>query len=228
MQIGVIRRSNAITDADIAFMCKAVSAQVYECAEAWGLPPTPVAFYSKEEGLPDGDVRIMSIVDDDGSSGTIGFHDNWAGTISARVEAMGARTSIIISHEALEMLVNPNVNLWHTMPDGKRMTAREICDACESDTYIEPVSIMGETRGIEVSNYLLPSWFDPFGKFPFDRMSKLTAPFTMDAGGYLIVRDDNRNISNVFASGMPARMARKLANPLSRTMRILAGNRGTT
>ncbi len=217
MQIAVIRRSDAISDGDLAFMCKAVNDQVYEAAEAWNCAPTPVAFYSRESNLPDDDVRVLSVVDDVAMVGTLGYHDAWAGVISAQVLAQGAYTSVTLSHECLEMMVDPGCNLWRTMLDGKRMTAVEACDAVEADTYLENVEILGEHRQVELSNYLLPAWFEPMGAFPFDRMKKLPAPFTMSKGGYLIVRDDHNNISNVFASGLPQTFARKLANPLSRT-----------
>ena len=44
---------------------------------------------------------------------------------------------------------------------------------------------------VSVSNFLFPSWFNPEATLklnaPFDYLKKLTAPFTMDAGGYMIV-----------------------------------------
>ncbi len=219
MHIGVINECSSIGDADIAFWTEACSTQLEEFCKDWGLSPVTCAFYAQSANLPDGDVRIVSIVDDVAAAGVAGYHDSWAGIVSAQVQAMGARTPIIMSHECLEMTKDPDVNQWRTMPDGKSSTAVEVCDAVEDDTYVETVTILGETRAVSVSNYLLPSWFDVMGKFPFDRMSRLTAPFTMTPGGYLIVKDENRHVSNVFASTEPERMAQKKANPLSRTKR---------
>jgi hypothetical protein len=225
LHCALIRRSTRISDGDLAFITKAVSAQAEECAAAWGIDPMTVAFYAKETNLPDGDVRVLSVVDDDGMAGTSGYHDAWAGVVQAQAQ-VSDRTSFTISHEVLEMMVNPHVNRWHTMPDGKRSTPREVCDACQSDAYVVDAEILGETRKVELSNYLLPSWFSINGQYPFDKMGKITAPFTMSQGGYLIIRDSSNNISNIFASGMPQRFAHKLTNPISRTLRIVSGNRG--
>ncbi len=225
MQLGVIRRSDRISDGDLAFMCKAVNDQVFECATAWGIEPWPVTFYSKEAGLPD-EVMIIAIVDDVAMAGTLGYHDDWAGLISAQVLAQGPATSVTLSHEALEMLVDPHVNRWATLPDGKHSIAVEACDPVEGDTYTETVEILGESRPVLLSNYVFPSYFNPRGVFPFDRMKRLASGMpAMTPFGYYIQRDDNRNISNVFASGMPPGFGRKLTNPISRTLRRL-GNRG--
>ncbi len=223
--IGVIRRSDRISDGDLAFYCKAVSDQVYECGAAWGIEPWPVVFYAKESGLPD-DVKIVSVVDDVAMSNVLGYHDEWAGLISAQVLAQGPATACTLSHECLEMLVDPHVNRWVTLPDGKHSIAVEVCDTVEGDTYTETVEILGESRPVLLSNYCYPSYFDPRGAFPFDRMKRLGSGMPAQTpGGYYIQKDDNHNISNVFASGMPASFARKLTNPVSRTLRRL-GNHG--
>lgn len=225
MQAGLIRRSNALTDTDVAFMVKAINRQGEEFARAWaawGVTFDPLAFYTRKDGLPADRVRIISIVDDVAMAGVIGFHDEWAGTVSAQVQA-SARTSVTTSHEYLEMKADPFLNLWRTLPDGRRSTAVEVCDAVEDDTYFEEAEIMGERRPIELSNYLLPSWFDPLGKYPYDRLHRLSEPFQMSPGGYIIVRDDGGHVSNVFASGMPPTMLQKLANPVSRTLGRMRG-----
>lgn len=227
MQIGIINRSRTVSDADIAFWVKACNEQAIECARSWGVEPTPVAFYSKAEGLPAGEVRIMTIVDDLDESGVLGYHDDEFGVIYGMVLAQGDRTSVTLSHECLEMLCDPKCNLWVTLPDGSRMVAKESADPVEADSYVELVTIFGETRGVGLSNYVLPSYFDPRGALPFDKMGKLGGGMpAMSPGGYLIVRDDLGNISNVWSSHAPVRMGAKLSNPLSRTLRRF-GNRGS-
>jgi hypothetical protein len=225
MQHGVIRRSDFITDEDVAFAVKAVNKQGLEFAKDWGLSePGPLAFYTSEDGLPGGGrVRIVSLVDDVSMAGVKGFHDAWAGEISAQV-GVDAAWTVTLSHEHLEMMGNPLLVRWATMPDG-RSTPWEACDAVQADTYLENVELFGRRRDIALSNYLLPSWFDSRGKYPFDRMGKLEAPFSMvpNGGGYLIVRGQDRRISNVFAKGAPANLGSKLADPVSRLNLIRAG-----
>src|SRR5262249_53905746 len=54
---------------------------------------------------------------------------------------------------------------------------------CEEDTFL--------VDGIEMSNFVHPSWFEPF-KHPrgtnFDHLGLLTKPFSMTKGGYMIVK----------------------------------------
>jgi hypothetical protein len=222
VQIGVINRSRTVSDADVAFWVKACSDQAIECATERGINPIPVAFYSSPDGLPSGDVRIISIVDSLDEPGVLGYHDDEFGVIYGMVLAQGDRTSVTLSHEILEMLCDPKCNRWITLPDGIRMVAEEVCDPVEADTYPVSVTIFGETRQVSISNYVLPSWFDPRGEFPFDKMRRLGSGMpTMRPGGYLIVRDDSGNVSNVFASKgiVPQTFSRKLSNALSRTLR---------
>ena len=227
-QIAVVSRSKNIDPSWLAFAVAACSKQVEECAAAWGIPPVPVVLYKTSDHLPAVECRLMLIVDDLGEAGMLGFHDDELGVIYGQVLAQSDATSVTLSHECLEELVDPTCDKWTMLPDGRRSTAREVCDAVEADTYVEPVTIMGETRNIRLSNYLLPSWFQPGGSAPFDRMGKLESGMPdCTPGGYLIIKDDLGNISSVFASKVPERMGAKLGNPVSRTLRRF-GNEGAS
>ena len=37
---------------------------------------------------------------------------------------------------------------------------------------------------VQVANYVLPSWFIPGSKGPYDHMNSLNAPFQLSVGGY--------------------------------------------
>jgi hypothetical protein len=225
-QIAIVNRSK-LPDDELAFAAKACDAQVQECAAVWGVPPTVVAFYSADAALPQSQCRILAVVDDLDEPGALGFHDDAAGIVYARVLNQSRDTSITISHECLEEMIDPTCDQWRDMGDG-RSTALEVCDAVEGDSYTITVEILGEVRKIFVSNYLRPAWFDPDGAGDLDRMGKLTAPFTMTPGGYMIVRDQLGNESDVFAhrivagsAGGRLAMAARLANPDSRLLRRL-------
>jgi hypothetical protein len=230
-QIGIINKSRTIPGDVLAFAAKACDAQVIECAAAWGVSPTPVAFYAREEGLPARDVRIMAIVDDIDAPGALGYHDDALGVIYGRVLAQGPiDTATTLSHECLEELVDPTCDKWMPMPDG-RSVALEVCDAVEADTYDVPTEIMGETRSVRLSNFVLPKWFDPAERGGFDRMGILGRPFSMSDGGYLIVRDRAGNESNIFArprlrlQGASSNLhaAAKLTNSETRLARRMRG-----
>lgn len=85
----------------------------------------------------------------------------------------------IVGHEALETIGDPLCNHWVDL-DQDAETAREMCDAVEADGR--------HYHGMDLTNFLMPSWFNPFGKAPFDDLGLLEAPFSMTPGGYMIVR----------------------------------------
>ena len=230
MEIAVINESTRISDADVAFATRACAQQAEEFCAAWGIPQTAVAFYARGTAIPVTTTHAMVLVDDIGDPGILGFHDVDEGVIYGRVLVQGdyQATSVTLSHEVLELLGDPRCNEWAPWT-GTRMQAREAADRVEGDTYVETATILGETRGVNVSNYLLPSAFVPGSAGPWDRMGRLTSWDGMTHGGYVIVRDEAGNVSNVFASrAVPDGFYRKLVNPRSRTLRRLRGEKGPT
>ena len=227
MQIAVVNRS-ALADADVALMAEACNAQVIEAAEVWGIQPTPVAFYASPDGLPP-ERRIMAIVDTLDVSGALGYHDDDFGVIFGRVLNQGPiDTCVTLSHECLEMLVDPTCTGWRDMGGGRRV-ALEVCDPVQADTYAVQARVGELERQMLLSNYVTPRWFDPAGVGLFDRLGRLTAPLSMSPGGYLIVREQNGDVVNVFAKTNPGdtharlNVARKVMRPGSRTLRRLRG-----
>lgn len=99
--------------------------------------------------------------------------------------------SATISHEALEMLGDPYINGWFDGPDAEY--AAELCDPVESDAY--------DIDGVSVSNFVGPRYFSD-GAGPYDFLGKLSAPWTMTSGGYLIQRV-NGTVSQVFGEHFP-------------------------
>lgn len=231
MQFALISSSSKVSDRDLAFGAEALNEQAIECARAYGVEPMPVAFYANVDELPMREVRVCHIVDDLEHPGALGFH-TWAfGVVYSRVKAQDAIGTIITaSHEVLETLIDPFVDQWMPMGDGGRAAAKEVCDPVEADAYPVQVTLLGETRPVLVSNYVLPRWFDPAAPGDFDRMRKLSAPFSMTTGGYMIVMDPTGNETRVYARhggerGM-AGMGAKVANPFSRARKRLTGQGG--
>lgn len=226
-QIAVINGSS-LPDPDVAFMAAACNVQMMEAAQAWGLTPWPVVFYSKADGLPEANCKIMAIVDSLDVQGALGYHTDELGAIYGRVLAQGEDICATLSHECLEMLVDPDVTGWKWMND-LRQIALEVADPVEADTYPINATIDGETRTMAVSNYVFPSFFDPLGQAPFDRLGKLAAPFTMTPGGYEVVRDGDGAEFDIFAMTRPGdadarhRLAGKMMKRGSRTLRRLRG-----
>ena len=69
-----------------------------------------------------------------------------------------------------------------------------MCDPVEEDTFL--------VDGIEMSNFLHPSWFEPFKHPPgtkYDHLGLLKKPFSMTKGGYVIIKKKGK-VSEHFAS----------------------------
>src|SRR5205823_873865 len=95
--------------------------------------------------------------------------------------------TVTASHELLEMLEDPDINLWafpHPDQHADRLYSYEVCDACESDDLAYPID------GTLVSDFLYPAWFESFhlpGSTQFDKQGKILQPFQIHAGGYCLV-----------------------------------------
>jgi hypothetical protein len=101
--------------------------------------------------------------------------------------------SVTASHELFEMVIDPIANLWAEAADGTEY-AYEMSDPVEEDTFL--------VDGIQMSNFVHPSWFEPF-KHPkgtkYDHLGLLKKPFSMIKGGYVIVKKKGK-VTEVFAS----------------------------
>ncbi len=222
MQFACLNSSKSLSNVDVEFMVAACQAQAVEFCQTIGLDPPAAALYSALDGLPGGDIYVVDIVDDLDEPGALGYHADAGDRPYIRVLAQGPATSITLSHEFLELLGDPTCDRWAKRPDGSEV-AVEVCDPVQGDHYPVLAEVAGEGRTVEVSNYVLGSYWDPNGAAPFDRMGTLTAPLTMSPGGYTVVLGTDGNEHEVFAmdDAGRARAAEKRANPTSRLARRL-------
>lgn len=101
----------------------------------------------------------------------------------------GLQWTVTASHELLEMLGDPDINLWafpHPDAQADRLYAYETCDACQADALGYVID------GTLVSDFLYPAWFESFrlpGSTQFDRQSHIQEPFQIAPGGYSLVYD---------------------------------------
>jgi len=220
-----LETSRLLSPANLAFLVRAVNVQMTEhYGPAFEEEPWPVRSYADLKTLEPGTYWPMAILDDlGGPAGAIGFHTEVAGLIFGRVLASADPTDgTTLSHESLELRGDPTVDLWIPMGDG-RSVAYELADPCEGDRYQIDVTIGAETRRIWVSDFVLPSWFVPGAEGPFSYLDSIDEPFGLsrNGGGYRLIRDASGNVTSDFGRRSPdaAKMARKVADPLSRTAR---------
>lgn len=82
--------------------------------------------------------------------------------------------SATLSHEALEAVYDPYVNLFALTPDDM-LEPYEACDRVQGFAY--------DIAGVSVSNFLGPRAFRD-GSGPYDWMGKLASPWDIAPGGY--------------------------------------------
>lgn len=136
-------------------------------------------------------------------SGALGQHVWGEDGVPEAVTYVGSCTdwglpwSRAASHEAIEMVMDPWVNRY-VWADG-RAWAQEVCD---------PVWEFGvPVERYEMANYVLPAYFRPGSKGPYDHMGKLTEPLSLSPQGYL-QRIENGVLRTVYGVSSPSNLKR--------------------
>jgi hypothetical protein len=95
--------------------------------------------------------------------------------------------SVAATHELVEMLVDPAINLVTMRSRSKLVYQYETADPVEDLHF--PVN------GIPMTNFVYPTYFEEFhkqGSVKFDHLSVLSKPFQIHAGGYQGVLKDGK------------------------------------
>lgn len=169
MQISVINHSNGqVTDAELQHAIRAINRQVQEdFAPYWGMSAT-MRLEGRSTDEPDkitvADMRgdaVIYLWDKTDVPGAIGYHfQNNRGVPYGFVftdiaRQIGEPWSTTLSHEALELIADPETNLLvmgpHPNEDRDVFHWFEMCDAVQAETY--------DIDGVAVSNFLLPLYF---------------------------------------------------------------------
>lgn len=214
-QTAAVNKSVELSDEDFAFWVAAANAQLEECCAAWGLPFVPVEAYRTTDGLPVDDIRVATFVDNlPEAPEAAAYHSVEDGRPVSRMIAFYGPSAF--SHECCEEVVDPKCDKTVKRPDGAEVDL-EVSDPVQGDTRKRSVTVMGETREVEVSNYVLPAYFDASAAGPYDAFGLVTRPFEIREGGYCVV-DGNA----VFARGdavAAKAVAARTADPGSRMNR---------
>jgi hypothetical protein len=100
----------------------------------------------------------------------------------------GEFVSVAASHELVEMLVDPAINMMTTGPNSAGLGRSDTMYAYESADPVEESSF--KVKGVPMSNFVYPCYFEAYHKpnsTKFDHMKKITRPFQILSGGYQIV-----------------------------------------
>ncbi|WP_372522496.1 hypothetical protein [Sulfuricaulis sp.] len=190
--------NKATTALGVDFDALIAALQVYVdkfVAPVWGTPAKLI----KSKGFVKG-AWAMVFLDNADQPGALAYHDLTPdGLPQSKVFVKTTLenhdlVSVSASHELVEMLVDPAINLMTTGPDPKVIYAYESADPVEALSF--------RVKGISMSDFVYPSYFEAFhkpGSVPFDHLKKVTKPFQVLAGGYQIIFK-NGKWSQVFGS----------------------------
>jgi hypothetical protein len=190
IKIAVVNVSSVVTEShDVQRVVDALQIQVRrDFAPVWGVY-ADLRIATPKESLRAGE-WLLVILDDADQAGVLGYHDftkdgfPLGKVFAASDRQYGDKWSVTASHELLEMLVDPNINIMvsERSSNGARLYAYEICDACEGDCYGYKIG------GVLVSDFVYPAWFESFRaakSTQFDHRKKIAKPFQLLKGGYI-------------------------------------------
>jgi hypothetical protein len=223
--LSVINESTKFDNLDAKRAVAACAAQLkLHVAPLWDMLPGAVVFYADPAEMPP-TADILAILDDADQAGALGYHDETPeGKPYARVfvspvlehggNALSGTLSVsaVLSHEVCEWFGDRFINLWADDRNGTEY-AVELCDPVEQDSY--------EIDGVAVSNFVTKRYFDinsPAGT-QMDYLNKLTRPFSMTSGGYLLLRKGGQ-VHEKFGERYPQWKKALKQFPAARTARL--------
>jgi len=192
-------------ETDLGVPLARLTAVLQKCYDEYFLPVWgyPVKLYNTRKAKPS-DWQFIYF-DNADQAGALGYHDlTEKGQPISKIFVRTTldnrqQVSVTACHELFEMVIDPIANLW-AQATNRTEYAYEMCDPVEEDTF--------KVDGIEMSNFVHPSWFEPFIHPPgtkFDHLGRLKKPFSMTKGGYVIIRRNGR-VKEEF--GSPAKAKR--------------------
>jgi hypothetical protein len=190
IQIAVINESTVLTDAEVTPVVPALQQQVSrDFLPAWGVD-AELRLIPQGQQPPAGSWWLV-ILDNSDQAGALGYHDLTSeglpmGKVFAASDlTAGTSWTVTASHELLEMLGDPDINLSAFIQNADTtgtLYAYEVCDACEDDSFGYQIN------NILVSDFVYPAWFETFraqGSTQFDHGNQIQTPLQLLKGGYI-------------------------------------------
>lgn len=215
IQIDVVNSSTVVSAAQLQAVVAAAQVQVNKhFGPAWGIDAT-LNIISKGKNA-NSRHWLIAVLDDADQANALGYHDvTAAGLPLAKVFARttlqdGGHWSVTFTHELLEMLADPEINLTVFVQDSDitgRLYAYEVCDPCEDDTLGYVIN------HILVTDFVLPSYFElqTGAPAPYDIRRKIQSQFQILTGGYQSVFDigSGSGWQQINARGVKAKAGRE-------------------
>lgn len=193
-----------VKDEEIIQLTAAVQRQVTEDFQpVWGVGAHLV--FAKGNVPPDAyQIVIYKEAKDEEDKDFLGYHFSPEGypvaSIFAENDMQKDKTiSDTLSHEVLEMIIDPACNLYAYRPSGvgrpERIYFYEVCDAVQCHHY--------DIDGAMVCNFVYPEWFEhnwPTKSRKFDHLGLLERPFQILPDCYADIYEAKRGSLTVWGS----------------------------
>lgn len=185
--IAVKNLSSVVTDTEVRHALPRFQKQVSrDFAPAYS-SAAELQFYGRDVAIPTG-AWLLGIFDTSDEAGALGYHDltptgEPLGKVFAKTSLEdGGYWTVTFSHELLEMIADPYINLLAADEAHQRIYAYEACDAVEAD------DLGYQIDDVWVSDFVLPNFWEPTHvargeRFAFN--SKVPGPMRLMPGGYL-------------------------------------------
>lgn len=183
--IYILNQSNLVSGTDLSSYITAQNLQLSrDFNPLWNMS-TQVVSTRSTSNFP-----LIIIANDTDQINALGYHTltnsgNPLGFVFARTSRnFGVSWQSVASHELLELLADPYVNLaaYGQVSSQTAFFDYEVCDPVENDLYL--------INGVQMSNFVLPTWFVPWTITPkptrFDYLRRLRNAYTLTSGGYAV------------------------------------------
>ena len=212
IKVDCINASTIVTDEQVHDVVNALGIQVMRDWEPiWGVPCE--LFFVPKGQAPDPKHWWLTFLDDSDQADALGYHDlttegHTLGKVFVRSTIQsGGKWSVTASHELLEMLGDPDINLSAYVLNEEQTRiyfyAYEVADAVESDQYGYDIN------GVLVSDFVTPAFFEPFvpASVPLDFKGFVTKSLQILPGGYLSILDPTNGLGWQQLYGAQARLS---------------------
>lgn len=218
--IAIVNRSH-VPDVQIQIVVEAYRSYMPAVCAAWDRPLPGLTFYGWGHVQRIAEEAALYIVDSAGDPHAFGAHTMFGTAVWGYVDANlcaadNEPISRVVGHELIEATVNPTLQLWSNplLSDGDEV-ALEPCDPVQRQSTRMMTSTLGNAGIVELSDFVLPSFYDVSAKPPYSYQDTIAAPLVENPGGYKIIRRDG----GVMLSGREG----VRVTGFGRTVRILTG-----
>jgi hypothetical protein len=206
---GLVNASASLLPAHVQAIADACAMQLaQDVSPVWNLPALPVKVYASLSDVPvDQGIFVIRLVDQSDDPSALGYHNAFYGEIEVPLilqqqgagilRGAGDTVSTVTSHEFIETLVDPDVNLAVRMPGSEWAAAYEAADPVQGSFYTKTLP---DGTEVQVSDFVYPAWFIP--GLPegtqYDFLKVCSAAFQVAPGGYVVQENPQGVTQDIF------------------------------